>query len=212
MNLYALVPVKDPALGKSRLRPVLADEERRELNLSLARRTLEATTVVFRTVVVTSSDAVEKLCSACSVVREGPRPIGLNAALVLAARHAIAAGAEGLLVVPADLPLVSPRVLQEEAAGLQAGECLLVPDARGTGTNLLGLAPARLDLFRFGAGSLRRHAAAAARAGFSVRLVSCPALARDLDLPSDLRCQGNFPDTGGQDIYPGPGVRFSPGR
>ena len=211
MNLFALVPVKDPALGKSRLRPVLADEERRALNLRLARRTIEATTAVLRTVVVTSSDAVEKLCTACRVVRE-PRPIGLNAALVLAARHAIAAGAEGLLVVPADLPLVSPQLIQEQAAGLRAGECLLVPDARGSGTNLLGVVPARADLFHFGDGSLRRHAAAAARGGLSVRIAPCAPLARDLDLPSDLRCQGNFPDTGGQDIYPGPGVRFSPGR
>jgi 2-phospho-L-lactate guanylyltransferase len=205
VNLYALVPVKDPDLGKSRLRPVLRHEERRALNLSLARRTIEASIAAFPTVVVTSSDDVARLAGGCRVVREGPRPIGLNAALLLAARHAVAAGAGGIVVVPADLPLISEHLLRDIAAGLRAAECLLVPDVRGTGTNLLGLVPARTDLFRFGKDSLRRHAGAAARHGLSVTVAHCAPLARDLDLPSDLRCQGNNPDTGAGLINLAPG-------
>jgi 2-phospho-L-lactate guanylyltransferase len=192
MNLYALVPVKDPRLGKSRLAPVLAEGERRELNLHLARRTLDACVAAFgaeRTVVVTNGSEVAAMAAQCRVVWEGAAPIGLNPALRLAARHALAAGAEAFLVVPADLPLLSPDLLRSAATRLHGGGCLLVPDLRGTGTNLLGLAPARADLFRFGDDSFRRHAAAAARAGLPVRVEACRVLGQDLDVPADLNDQ-----------------------
>ena len=111
----------------------------------------------------------------------------LNAALALAARHAIERGAQALLVVPVDLALVSADALRVVSSLLEAPGCVLVPDRQGGGTNLLGLRPARTDLFRFGERSLEAHRCAAEGRGLKVRLRADPALALDLDTPEDYR-------------------------
>jgi 2-phospho-L-lactate guanylyltransferase len=110
----------------------------------------------------------------------------LNGALALGAERAIGLGARGLVVVPTDLALVSAAALAEALVALPAAPgCLIVPDRRGSGTNLLALSPARADLFRFGAFSPQKHAEAAALAGYEVRVHQSPDLALDLDLPED---------------------------
>jgi 2-phospho-L-lactate/phosphoenolpyruvate guanylyltransferase len=192
MKLFVLVPAKDPQLGKSRLAGALTGSQRRALNLRLARRTIETCigwVGAQRTVIATSAADVARLGGAMGacVVLEGAHPAGLNAALVSAARHAIASGAEGLMVVPTDLPRVSAEHLSHLARMLEPSPvCVLVPDGRERGTNVLALAPARADLFRFGPDSLRAHAATARKLGWSVRIHRCEALALDVDLPADL--------------------------
>ena len=128
---FALVPVKDPAQGKSRLADLLSESERLALNRELAQRTFECCAAAFgsqRTVVVTAAEAMAAEASARGliVVREGSGG-GLNAALALAARHAISQGAGALVVVPVDLVLLkaggSPERNREPdgSAGLRAG-------------------------------------------------------------------------------------------
>jgi 2-phospho-L-lactate guanylyltransferase len=170
MKLFALVPVKDPALGKSRLAPVLNEDERHALNLCLAHRTLAVCARVFgaaHTLVVTDK--------------------GINGALAAAAERAMGAGADGIVVVPTDLALITDSSLRAALAVIPAPPgCVLVPDRRGTGTNLLALSPARADLFSFGEPSLERHASMAKRAGCDVRIHHCDELGLDLDRPEDF--------------------------
>jgi 2-phospho-L-lactate guanylyltransferase len=169
MNVFALVPIKDPALGKSRLAPLLNEDERHALNLLLARRTLAVCARVFgaaHTLAVTGK--------------------GINGALAAAAERAMGAGANSIVVVPTDLALISESNLQAALAAMpEARGCVLVPDRRGTGTNLLALAPARADLFSFGEPSLERHASMARQAGCDVRIHHCDELGLDLDQPDD---------------------------
>jgi 2-phospho-L-lactate guanylyltransferase len=189
-SAFALVPVKDPARGKSRLAELLSESERLALNRELAHRTFECCAAAFgpeRTVVVTAAEAIAAEASARGliVVREGSGG-GLNAALALAARHAISQGAGALVVVPVDLVLLKPEAIQRVIASLMdAPGCVLVPDRHGAGTNVLGLMPARADLFCFGERSLDKHRRAAAEAGLRVRVQTDPALALDLDTPED---------------------------
>jgi 2-phospho-L-lactate guanylyltransferase len=70
---------------------------------------------------------------------------------------------------------------------MEAPGCVLAPDRHGAGTNVLGLRPARTDLFRFGERSLEAHRRAAEEAGLVVRLRADPAIALDLDTPEDYR-------------------------
>jgi 2-phospho-L-lactate guanylyltransferase len=190
-GLYALVPVKAPEDGKSRLASVMPAHERRSLNLDLARQAIEACVECLgadRTLVVTASESIARIAgeSQVHVVPEGSQGGGLNGALALGADHAIAVGARGLVVVPTDLVLLSAASLAEALAALPAGPgCLVVPDRRGAGTNLLALSPARADLFRFGAFSAQMHAEVAAQSGYEVRVHQSPELALDLDLPED---------------------------
>ncbi|MGE0875886.1 MAG: 2-phospho-L-lactate guanylyltransferase [Burkholderiales bacterium] len=192
MRVFALVPIKAPRLGKSRLSAVLRDAERRRLNMDLAAQTLASCCAAFgaeRAVVVTDCVQIAEMAAARSVpvVREGERPAGLNSALALAAGHAVRAGGEAILVVPADLPRVSAERLKAVAATLPAAPgCVLVPDRRREGTNLLGLSPVRRDVFCFGADSFRRHADAARAMGYRVHVHESAELELDLDLPEDL--------------------------
>jgi 2-phospho-L-lactate guanylyltransferase len=190
-DLFALVPVKDPALGKSRLAAVLDGPARAALNLQLTRRTFECCAAAFgpeRTVVVTASASVAAEAGPRGfVLIEESAPGDLNAALALAARHAIDQGAQGLLVVPVDLVLLKADALRALSSDLEAPGCVLVPDRHGTGTNLLGLRPARADLFRFGERSLEAHRKAGGEARVEVRVHADAALALDLDTPEDYR-------------------------
>lgn len=191
MTVFALVPVKDPARGKSRLAELLGAPERLALNRELAQRTFDCCAAVFgpeRTVVVTAAEAIADEASTrrLVVVREGS-PGDLNAALALAARHAIGQGAGALVVVPVDLVLLTPEALRGVLSVMEPPGCILVPDRHGSGTNLLGIRPARADLFRFGERSLDEHRRAAAEAGLEVRVHADAALALDLDTPEDYR-------------------------
>jgi 2-phospho-L-lactate guanylyltransferase len=190
-GIFALVPVKDPVLGKSRLAAVLDARARADLNLQLVRQTFDCCAAAFgpeRTVVVTASEAVaaEAARRGLAVVEE-PSPGDLNAALALGARHAVTRGAGAVLVVPVDLVLLTPDGLRAVTNVLETPGCVLVPDRHGTGTNLLGLRPARADLFRFGDRSLAEHRRTAAEAGLEVRVRADPILALDLDTPEDYR-------------------------
>lgn len=191
-GVFALVPVKEPAQGKSRLAELLDASERLALNRQLAQRTFECCAAAFgpeRTVVVTAADAMAAEASARGliVVREGSGG-GLNAALGLAAGYAIGQEAEALVVVPVDLVLLTPEVLRSVVSRMtEARGCVLVPDRHGVGTNLFGVRPARADLFRFGERSLDEHRRAAAEAGLEVRVHADANLALDLDTPEDYR-------------------------
>lgn len=190
-RIYAVVPIKDPALGKTRLAPILDARQRRELCLFLAKRTLEFCAEAFgaeRTIVVTAAPEVAELAAAArvQVVPEADGEKGLNAAIGLGAARARECGADALVVVPADLALLSVGELLAAAQAIPASPgCLIVPDRRGCGTNMLGLAPLREDLFAFGEGSLKRHCELAQRARCEVRIHRTAALGLDLDLPED---------------------------
>ena len=189
--IYAVVPVKDPPVGKTRLAPILDAGQRRELCLFLAKRTLEFCAEAFGaecTIVVTAAPDVARWAAEARV-RVVPEPAGengLNAAIFVGAAQAHKCGAGGLLVVPADLALLTVDELRAVAKAIPAAPgCLIVPDRRDSGTNMLGLAPFREGVLAFGEGSLKRHSDLAHRAGYEVRIHRSAALALDLDLPED---------------------------
>lgn len=201
--MFVVVPIKAPYLGKSRLSPKLCTVHRRRLNIDLAVRTLAACCTAFgagRTVVATHCTEIADIAraSCMTVVLEGERPAGLNSALALAAEYVLRAGGEAIFVVPSDIPRVSGGRLAAVAEALPAAPgCVLVPDRRREGTNLLGLTPPRTDLFRFGRDSYRRHAAAARAMGYRVHVHESRDLELDLDLPEDLDVLESTPGESG---------------
>ena len=122
----------------------------------------------------------------------------LNEGLDEGAAWAEAGGADGILVVPGDLPAVSAgelgrvvraavAVLAERVAAGSPPNAIvaIVPDRGGTGTNVLLVAPPGAIAFQFGEGSRAAHAAAARRAGAAYVELGGP-LGLDLDTPDDL--------------------------
>lgn len=111
---------------------------------------------------------------------------GLNEALTAAALAARCRGAERLLVVHADLPLLEPEEVAALIEASQASGLAIAPDRHGRGTNALCLSWAAPIRFEFGPESFGKHLAQAAARGLSPAVVRLPGLAFDLDEPDDL--------------------------
>lgn len=176
--------------AKSRLGGTLDAEERRDLATRLLTRTLDAavsTPGIDEVLVVTPDDEVREIAT-----RRGARPIrqrsqGLNSGLRQARDEVVAAGADALLVVPIDLPLISAEALGAVLRPLDGTRpvVVLVPDRHGRGTNALLVAPPGAIEFGFGGDSRRAHAACAHDAGARYVELDGP-LTVDLDTPDDL--------------------------
>jgi len=183
-----VIPVRSFEDAKSRLGAVLDPEERRDLVERLLRRTVAAalaTDGVTDVVVISPDPEVLVVAEAAGARRITQRSRGLNPALQ-EARDAI--DADRLLVLPADLPGVTPAAI---AAILAAGDAadapsvVLAPDRHGRGTNALLLDPPEVIDPAFGVSSRSGHAwlASSADAAF----VEVPGvLALDVDTPDDL--------------------------
>jgi 2-phospho-L-lactate guanylyltransferase len=191
MDLWAIIPVKPFAQGKSRLAGVLGAAERAALNRRLFGRVLDATLVTFRPerVVVVTGDAL-----LLALVRgQGLHALqdtdgGLNAALGFACRYAVERGAPAIAVVPSDLPTVTAGDVAALAAALgPAPCCVIAPDEQEQGTNALALTPPDPGFFRYGPASFQAHIEAAKARGMAPHILRRPGLAGDLDTPESYR-------------------------
>lgn len=191
MTLWAIVPVKPLRQGKSRLAEVLTPDERTDLNRRLLAHTLDTLTAMpeIEQVLVISRDQ-----AALALAREhGARTVQengapqLNVALTRATIVAKNYATGGVLIVPADLPLITPedvRLMLERAHDPPV--IVVAPDHRREGTNALLVYPAGLIEYEYGPGSFGRHCAAALAAGARLEICELPSLALDMDLPEDL--------------------------
>lgn len=191
---WAIVPIRGLETAKTRLGEGLDAEERLELVTELLTRTLVATRDASRisgTVVVTMDPAAAGLAQEHRAVGLVERAPGLNAAIVAARSVALARGASAIVVLPADLPAITPLAVDDliEAAALAGrggtGVVAIVPDRHGSGTNALLVTPPALVEPAFGPDSLTLHRAGAADAGATVVELDGP-LSIDLDTTADL--------------------------
>jgi 2-phospho-L-lactate/phosphoenolpyruvate guanylyltransferase len=193
MSCWALVPIKARPDCKGRLSGWLGPSARLDVVRAMVDRVLaalrEARTIDGIAVVTPERDSVP----ADVLVLADPGR-GLNAALD-SGRHALlACGADELVVLHADLPLVTaPEVELLVTRGRRTGFAL-ASDTVCTGTNALYLATPGTFRFHFGVDSRRLHLEEAARLGLSVELVRARGLEFDLDRGEDLmqlRTQGD---------------------
>ena len=191
MTIWAIVPVKPLRRGKSRLSGTLSEDERTQLNQDLLEHTLRILTESkeLEEVLVVSRDphalTVARNLGARTVLEDGqPR---LNTALTRATVVAKVYATRGVLVLPADLPLLShDDVLALIERATQPPVVVIAPDRHEQGTNALLMSPAGLIEYDFGEGSYQRHCKRAKKAGARLEIVKLPSLGLDLDLPEDL--------------------------
>ena len=188
MTVRIIVPHRGLAAAKTRLAPVLDDDERE----ALARRLLEQVLRVAHdacgdVVVITPSEALQPLVAAAGARLVVQRGMGLNAGLEQARAEAIAEGVTTLVILHGDLPNLGTDDVAALLGALPAARgAAIAPDRAGTGTNGLALRPPDVIALRFGAGSLAAHLAEAEAAGVPISEVHRPGLAFDLDTPADL--------------------------
>lgn len=191
MTLWAIIPVKPLRRGKSRLAGTLSEDEREQLNKSLLEHTLDTLTNLkeLEQVLVVSRDPHALTIArnhGARTVQEDGQP-HLNTALQRATVVAKVYATRGVLVLPADLPLLSREdVLTLLDKASQPPVVVIAPDRHRKGTNALLMSPAGLIEYDFGDDSFERHCERARRAGARLEVVELPSLGLDLDLPEDL--------------------------
>ena len=117
-----------------------------------------------------------------------PERTGLNAALSDAQDHAAApgSGVEALLIVPADVPLITPADVDDLAAAAAAAPGVALARSEDGGTNGLCLRPPSVVPPSFGRDSAARHERAAESAAAVFTVVRSERWALDIDWPEDL--------------------------
>jgi 2-phospho-L-lactate guanylyltransferase len=191
MTLWAIVPVKPLRRGKSRLSGALSEDERTHLNQLLLEHTLKILTdlkEIEQILVVSRDPAALALARdhGARTVREAGSP-KLNTALKRATVVAQLYATRGVLVLPADLPLITREdILALIERARKPPVVVIAPDRREEGTNALLICPAGLIEYDFGPGSFKRHCERAHLAGAKLEVVKLPSLSLDLDLPEDL--------------------------
>lgn len=182
-----VVPVKPPAVAKSRLAG-LGDDVRRDLCEAFAVDTITAVSdcKLVKTVLVVTDDAALASALADLGVRVIPDGVSndLNVSLELGAAELHRQFPElALAAVFADLPAVRPDELEVALRTATPGGMSFVADAAGVGTTTV-MAPS-LELFRprFGPRSRRAHL----DVGAHEILAPVPGLRQDVDTPEDLR-------------------------
>ncbi len=197
MSLWVLIPVKPFREGKSRLATVLNPDERERLNRWLLQhvlQTLQQVPGILRVLVISRDPGVLALArrEGAQTLQES-RTTTLNATLHRAVAFLRARGLTQALILPADLPQLTPDDVEALLEALDRGpfasnqpRLVIAPDRYHMGTNALALDPVENHEFAFGPGSFYKHIAAARRAGRFVHVVERPGLAYDLDQPEDL--------------------------
>jgi 2-phospho-L-lactate/phosphoenolpyruvate guanylyltransferase len=186
----AVLPVKRFAAAKRRLTAGIDDERREALVAAMLEDVLRAIVgarSIERTIVVSGDPrAQEIVASTTAEVLPDPTDGGHVAAALAGIARAETQGAECVVLLPGDCPLLEPRELDRLLTGLPANFVAIVPDRHGTGTNALVLAPPAAIQPAFGEGSRARHVAAAREAGTPYAVEELPSLALDLDTPADV--------------------------
>jgi 2-phospho-L-lactate/phosphoenolpyruvate guanylyltransferase len=191
MSIWVIIPVKPLNRSKSRLAEVLTPEARARLSEFMFRRVLSAVkgTRQIAGALVISRDqralAIARELGAHTVQESGAPD--LNTALTRATQVVIGWRGSAVLVLPADLPLVtSDDVAAIADMGMAENSMVIASDAIRDGTNALFTRPPGLFEYSYGQGSFSRHVARAEAAGMKVKVYESDRLALDIDLPSDL--------------------------
>lgn len=189
--IWAVVPVKDFHRAKQRLSPWLSPEERRELAMAMLADVLQAlqkTPGLDEIVLVTKEPRAMAAARAMAArVIEEPLNQGESQAVDRAVTQAVKARVRAIVVIPGDVPLVSP---EDVAAIVKAGEqhqVVLVPSRDGRGSNGVWLRPPDALPLCFGPDSFHPHRERARARNLSTLVLDRPHLALDVDTADDLQ-------------------------
>jgi 2-phospho-L-lactate guanylyltransferase len=187
---YALVPVKDMTQAKARLSPLLSASERHMLAVAMLDDVLAAlggaSTLERIALVTTDPHALSLAAQKGFEVVEEESVRGETEAVDLAVRMCRARGASSLIVIPADIPLLTAADVDCVMDHGRLHDVVIVPSWDSRGTNAVALRPPDALRLRFGSWSFFPHVKQAKRKGLSYKVVRLPRVALDVDTPADL--------------------------
>jgi 2-phospho-L-lactate guanylyltransferase len=188
VKTVAVVPVKSLRQAKTRLANILSPEERASLALDTLSHVLDTLLSSLDpdaiAVISPQPDELRLPSLITPIVQERE---GLNNSLEQGREWAIRRGAQALLVLFADLPLLSSSdIFRIVDLGRKEGTVVLAPDRHGSGTNAMLAHPVTLARFAFGPGSFNIHRVAALHAGADIEVYRSPGTSLDIDTLDDL--------------------------
>lgn len=190
MKTWVVVLIKDFDSAKERLRPAMGAQSRRALARRNARLAVDAAKAGDHVLVVAGGEEVAEMAVAWGAIALlEPREEGQNTAAQRGIKRAVEAGAEAVLVLSSDLPLVTEDAVQAmlASAGRQKAPVVVAAPAIGRGgTNALYLKPPDAIGLHFGEDSLAKFREDAEARGVKFVVHHSDAIALDLDEPSDL--------------------------
>ncbi len=111
----------------------------------------------------------------------------LNNALMRATQVVGGWRSEAVLILPADLPLITPEDVRGMIElGRETMTVVIATDQNEDGTNAMMIRPPGIIPYAYGPGSYQRHIALAKEAGATFKRFHSERLALDIDMPSDL--------------------------
>lgn len=197
--IFAIIPVKRFENSKTRLAPLLGLQDRIQLAGLMLQDTLTALTAsgCFEEILVVTGDmqAREIATSRGARVIIQESDAGVNSAVALADAYSEKAGAHATVIVPQDLPLMTPADMKEACAFAAGGPCVAVcPSLRFDGTNVLLRTPPSAIATHYDNDSYENHLRAAKETGLRTEVIKSKSLMFDLDTPDDARELAAMPD------------------
>lgn len=189
VTTWAVIPVKRLNEAKSSLSSALTPEQRQWLMLSMLEDVLNAVhqaPSISGAIVVSPDEKVLSFASLHGAEGVAEPGLGLNEALKIAIRHSISKGADSVLILPADLPLLKSADVENIIAMASAPKDVGIAPSKAKGTNALFLRPPDLINLRFGGESFPLHLKEASQAGVKSRIYRSPTTATDIDEVADL--------------------------
>lgn len=191
MSLWVIIPVKPLRRSKSRLANVLTEDERTKLNFNMLDNTLsilKGISSITDILVISRDPSALTLARShnAKTIQEDGEP-GLNLALKRAVIIAKAYSAQSIMILPADLPLLTGQEIQSIIDKITTSPIMIIaPDRRMDGTNMLLCSPVDLIDFSYGPGSFERHLRQAQSKKAEINVIQMSSVGLDIDLPEDL--------------------------
>ena len=189
VDVFAIVPVKRLGVSKRRLSKFLSPKERKFLTIAMLEDVVGAlkSSTIHEIVVVSSDPSVRMVADKFEVSFFSPSRNGLNPAIEEAIAWCMQKQADSVLVVPADIPLLSFEAVNKivELGNCDGSTVVLSPSNDG-GTNALFLKPPNILFANFGNRSFAKHFKQAQNKGISVKLHYSTSIVLDVDCEEDL--------------------------
>jgi 2-phospho-L-lactate/phosphoenolpyruvate guanylyltransferase len=188
---FALVPVKDLSKAKERLSSILSQTERTALAYAMLEdvlRALRGSVFLNRLFVVTLDENAIEIAKSLGVeIIKETKQEGESASVDYASMICKNMGAESVLVIPGDAPLITHEdvdfILEKEKS---YSSVILVPARDEMGTNAIFKKPPDAIPSRFGYDSFKKHIDESRQRNIPYEVYKLSKVALDIDEPEDL--------------------------
>ncbi|MCL4518172.1 MAG: 2-phospho-L-lactate guanylyltransferase [Thaumarchaeota archaeon] len=193
MNSVAVIPVRDFASTKLRLRSILDDRQRAKLTATLLKNVLhsiEKSNLEKVVVVAANKEKAERDLAGFSklvVIEESSHDGGVNRAMFDGIDFIERTGKNGsFFFMPSDLPLLTSEALNKVLRLLEGHDIVIAGSRKKDGTNLLAMIRPGMIPMHYDDDSFTKHLIEAEKVGMNYICLEWPEFAFDVDDRDDL--------------------------